>query len=115
VNIFLFSVQSTRCPSCYGAADQLSLARSLLGADPSLLNGRDADGRTSLHVAASSGALDVTRYLIDQMADVNAKDAMGWTPMMVAGEMLVLATMLDDPTEFSRSKLVLGMSLSYRN
>lgn len=80
-------------------ADQLSLTRSLLGADLSLLNARDADGRTSLHAASSSGALDVARYLIDQNADVNARDAMGWTPMMVAGESSVLVITLD-PLKF---------------
>lgn len=85
--------------------DQTSLVRSLLTANASLLDAKDAvrciiqestkyfdllivieqDGRTSLHVAASSGGLDVIRYLIDQKADVNAKDAMGWTPLMIAG------------------------------
>jgi ankyrin repeat protein len=44
------------------------------------------DGRTPLHVAASSGGIDTTRFLLDQKADVNAKDSMGWTPLMIAGQ-----------------------------
>jgi len=64
--------------------NQTSLARSLLSANPALLNVKDPDGRTPLHVAASSGALDVTRYLLDQKAEVNAKDSMGWSALMIA-------------------------------
>lgn len=28
----------------------------------------------------------MTRFLLDQKADVNAKDTMGWTPLMIAGQ-----------------------------
>ncbi|KAF8307882.1 putative proteolysis and peptidolysis-related protein [Clavulina sp. PMI_390] len=64
--------------------NQASLVRSLLTANASLLNAKDADGRTPLHTAASTGSLDSTRYLLDQKADVNARDEMGWTPLMIA-------------------------------
>jgi len=64
--------------------NQTSLVRSLLTANSTLLNAQDSDGRTPLHVATSSGGIDVTRFLLDQKADVNAKDSMGWTPLMIA-------------------------------
>lgn len=34
----------------------------------------DYDGRTALHIAASDGLVDVTRYLIDNGADIFAED-----------------------------------------
>ena len=47
--------------------------------------GTEQDGRTPLHCAAAGGSLDVTSFLLDQKADVNARDLMAWTPLMVAG------------------------------
>lgn len=42
------------------------------------------DERTPLHWAASSGSLDVARYLIDQKADVDKPDGSGWTALHIA-------------------------------
>jgi len=64
--------------------NQTSLVQSLLTAMPTLLNAKDADGRTPLQCAASGGSLDATRFLLDQKADVNVRDLMGWTPLMIA-------------------------------
>ena len=47
-------------------------ARSLLAADPALVNERDC-GETPLHWAARAGTADIARLLIDKGADVNAK------------------------------------------
>ena len=41
----------------------------------------DYDRRTALHVAASDGALDVVKALIEEGADLNAKDRFGHTPL----------------------------------
>ncbi|TRM64757.1 ankyrin repeat-containing domain protein [Schizophyllum amplum] len=42
------------------------------------------DGRTPLHWAASSGAIDIVRYLIDNKAEVDKQDPGGWTPIHIA-------------------------------
>ncbi|ETW82767.1 hypothetical protein HETIRDRAFT_450525 [Heterobasidion irregulare TC 32-1] len=60
------------------------MLRSLLSADPKLLNAEDVDGRTPLHWAASSGSLEITRYLIDQKADINKMDGSGWSALHIA-------------------------------
>lgn len=45
----------------------------------------DADKRTPLHWAASSGlSVEAVRALCDCGADLNARDASGWTPLMIA-------------------------------
>ena len=43
------------------------------------------DDRTPLHWAASSGSIDIARYLIDQKAQVDKPDSSGWTPLHIAG------------------------------
>lgn len=37
-----------------------------------------------MHWAASSGSVDIVRYLIDEKADVNRGDSGGWTPLHIA-------------------------------
>ncbi|KAG8918142.1 hypothetical protein FRC00_012809, partial [Tulasnella sp. 408] len=64
---------------------QLHVVRSLLNADPNLLNSLDSDGRTALHWAASSGATDIVRELASKEGvEVDKKDSSGWTPLMIA-------------------------------
>lgn len=43
------------------------------------------DGRSALHWAASSGSLEIVRYLIDQKATVDLPDNSGWTSLHIAG------------------------------
>jgi len=42
------------------------------------------DDSTALHGSIISGQPSITRYLIEQGADVDAKNALGWTPLMMA-------------------------------
>ena len=42
------------------------------------------DGWTPLHLAAKAYGLDIMRMLIERGADVNAKNALRWTPLDVA-------------------------------
>ncbi|KAJ8520735.1 hypothetical protein ONZ45_g2454 [Pleurotus djamor] len=63
---------------------QYSLLRSLVADNPALINSVDADGRTPLHWASSSGATDIARYLLDQKADVDKTDGSGWTALHIA-------------------------------
>ncbi|KAH9626175.1 hypothetical protein KSS87_017699 [Heliosperma pusillum] len=48
--------------------------RKLLEEDPSLVNARDYDNRTPLHVASLHGWINVAKCLIEFGADVNAQD-----------------------------------------
>jgi 26S proteasome non-ATPase regulatory subunit 10 len=64
--------------------NQLSLLRSLVNEDPKQVNAVDVDTRTPLHWAASSGSIDITRFLIDQKAEVDKPDNSGWTPLHIA-------------------------------
>jgi len=82
-------------PSVHSAAlkGQLSLLRTLLSEDRTLLDQVDSDGRAPIHWAASSGSLEIVRYLVDQKAQVNNQDASGWTPLHIAasaGQYLVV-------------------------
>ncbi|KAF6759832.1 ankyrin repeat protein [Ephemerocybe angulata] len=63
---------------------QLNVLRSLVSEDPKLVNSIDVDERTPMHWAASSGALDIVRFLIDQKADVDRPDGTNWTPLHIA-------------------------------
>ncbi|KAG8900306.1 hypothetical protein FRB99_006126 [Tulasnella sp. 403] len=64
---------------------QTNLVRSLLSNDPALLNSVDGDGRTALHWAASSGALDIVRDLLSHDGiEVDKRDNASWTPLMIA-------------------------------
>ncbi|GER44600.1 kinase family protein [Striga asiatica] len=55
--------------------------RKLLEEDRSLVNARDYDDRTPLHVAAIHGWIDVARCLLEYDADVNAQDRWKNTPL----------------------------------
>lgn len=48
--------------------------QKLLDEDPDLVNARDYDSRTPLHVAALHGWVDVAKCLLKHGADVNAQD-----------------------------------------
>lgn len=43
-----------------------------------------ADGSRGLHVAAATGAMAVGKWLFARGADINARDAVGRTPLIVA-------------------------------
>ena len=49
-------------------------------------------GCTALHGAAMMGSNLIVQYLIDQGSDVNARNAIGWTPRMVAEGVFVANT-----------------------
>ncbi|KAF8713527.1 hypothetical protein AX14_007520 [Amanita brunnescens Koide BX004] len=64
--------------------NQVSLLRTLVNEDPKCINAVDADGRTPLHWAASSGSVEITRFLIDQNVEVNSQDKSGWSSLHIA-------------------------------
>ena len=54
---------------------------TLLQERPALVNFRDYDFRTPLHLAASEGHLDICRYLVERGARVNRRDRWGGSPL----------------------------------
>ncbi|KAF5379764.1 hypothetical protein D9615_005749 [Tricholomella constricta] len=72
--------------SAHAAAQnkQITLLRALFAEDPKVVNSLDLDERTPLHWAASSGAIDIARFLIDQKSEVDKPDNSGWTPLHIA-------------------------------
>ena len=49
-------------------------------------------GSTALHGAAMMGSNLIVRYLLEQGADIDARNTIGWTPLMVAGGVFVANT-----------------------
>jgi ankyrin repeat protein len=60
----------------------LNQVRTLLEAEPSLLESKDKDSNTPLIKACQAMNVDIAEYLIDKGADVNAKGKLGTTPLI---------------------------------
>jgi ankyrin repeat protein len=64
-----FQAMSKACPHLFSSTD-------------CLLDFRDYDQRTALHIASSAGHLDIVQFLIDELhVDVNPEDRFGGTPL----------------------------------
>ncbi|KAF2120728.1 ankyrin repeat-containing domain protein [Lophiotrema nucula] len=64
---------------------QTSKVESLLNANPKLASLRDEDDRLPIHWAVSYNRLPIVQILVQaKNFDVDAKDASGWTPLMMA-------------------------------
>jgi uncharacterized protein len=64
--------------------DDVESVRDLVEADATLLNRRDAGGRTPLHRAVMGSAHEVIGLLLDLGADLEANDAAGWKALDLA-------------------------------
>jgi len=71
------------------AEDDLEEVTRLIQEDPGVVDIVDEDdfGKTALHNATWSGHVEVAHYLLDPGADINARDADGWTPLYGACHM----------------------------
>ena len=55
--------------------------KTLLEADPSLLESKDDDGETPFLVAAQNGKTEIISYLMKRGANRRATDKFGWTAL----------------------------------
>ena len=56
------------------AAGDLQRTRDLVVRAPSLVHARNIEGATPVHIAAFNGRRDVVEFLVEQGADVNARN-----------------------------------------
>jgi ankyrin repeat protein/glyoxylase-like metal-dependent hydrolase (beta-lactamase superfamily II) len=64
-------------------AGDLAKVKILLEKDPALVNARDENGRTPLHLAARGRHPDVLRYLVDKGAGLDVLDNNGIAPLHI--------------------------------
>lgn len=98
----------------FDAAKTIDLARvrELVQKDASALRARDPEGRSALHLAASSGSLPLVRLLLSLGADIDPVDNRLATPLRTAidnGRDEVAAFLIDQGADLGR-KDVLGDS-----
>ncbi len=63
----------------------LARVKELMGADPSLLESKDAAGSTPLIAACAGGQLEVAKFLVGKGADIHAGDNENSGPIHLAG------------------------------
>lgn len=64
--------------------ENLERIKALVKSDPELIRSKDEEGDTPLHYAAFAGRLDLTAFLLENGADVNACDEDLLTPLHAA-------------------------------
>lgn len=68
----------------YVPFDNIKKAKTVIEANPDLVNLTDEDGRTLLHFAVLQHNKDMVTLLLENKAKVDAKTKEGWTPLHVA-------------------------------
>ena len=62
------------------------LCESLLYRNPKLINEKDEDGNTALHIAAKYGNIEVCKLLLDRGTYVNVTNKKYYTPLHIAAK-----------------------------
>lgn len=78
--IFVLSIFTEEIHEASAKGD-LERVKNMLRINPALLNMVDKTKNTPLHYAASSGKLEVVKFLIKKGADLQAKNTYGWTAL----------------------------------
>lgn len=65
-------------------AEEVKRIQALIKDSPDLINAKGAESRTPLHLAAEKGQMVVAQFLLDNGAEVEAKDRFGFTPLHLA-------------------------------
>lgn len=60
------------------------LVKQLISGDPSLVDGQSESGATPLNIAARTGHVRLAALLLDNGADIEARDGNGYTPLLTA-------------------------------
>lgn len=63
----------------------LAKVKSLVQENPDLVNAKNNDDNTPLHIAADEGHLEIVHFLIQEGADVNSMNAVRRNPVLLAG------------------------------
>lgn len=69
---------------CAAWSGQLDIVKSLIDSRRADVNIKNDDGWTPLHWASKAGYLDVVQYLVNNRANVDARDKEGTTPLGIA-------------------------------
>ncbi len=65
-------------------ANDLAQVKDMIGKDAALVDTKDANGRTPLHIAAANGSVAMAELLIEKGAGLGKKDLLGNTPLHAA-------------------------------
>jgi len=78
----------------------LATVRKLLKKEPGLVNQKNNSGKTPLHIASSSGNVQMAEFLIEMEANVNAKDKFKNTPLHIAANTNSMMSILVNLNEY---------------
>ena len=76
-------------------------ALALLKADKTLINSKDEDDCTPLHHAARFNHLEVTRWLVEAKAELNAKAYNGFTPLHLTSDKAIASLLIRNGADLS--------------
>ncbi|GGD97777.1 ankyrin repeat domain-containing protein [Paenibacillus nasutitermitis] len=88
----------------YEAAEEgeFKKLKKILGADPSLITGKDDYEFSVLHGAVMTENTKMTRYLLDQGADVNATNDEGISPLHIALYPAIVKCLLEGGADINK-------------